>query len=554
MASPRPFPSLAALALALAPAAPAAVAVQEPRYRSCEELERALDEAAALEGSRLRRLEHAGLAAAGVRAFEVATPGPIEASQRPTLLVLGGFDGISLAGSEAAAACARALGAPASPLGPEVSVVIVPCAARAALVRYLADQRGDGGDDTPVDLDRDGSVDEDGPEDLDGDGLVLSMLVEDPAGAWVLSDDDRFLVPAGPLDAPRLSLRPEGRDDDGDGRFNEDGPGGVALERSFPLERPAADPSTGALPLSQPAARALADLVLERRVFAVLSLQGSHGQLAGPGGTASIESWAAPDRALYELCVREFRAATSRVQEQPLSRRAARLRDEGGSAQDWFAVVGGALSLELAPWGPRVALAARGAALDARFVRETGSGPRAPLERDLRWRPYLDDVTGGSAFVPWTPHLLGGTRVRIGGWKPWTIENPPAADLPRALAGIERFALSLAQGAPKLELEVRAERDGRIATLRARVRNVGRLPTSLAARSAVRSTGGVTLELALEEGHELLAGRELDTLGTLAGGESSVEREWIVLAPEGSALALRATAPWCNPVRVEVRP
>lgn len=553
MASRRPFPSLVACALALFASA-ATGAAQEPRYRSCEELERALEESADVEGSRLRRLEHPRLAAAGLRAFEIATPGPIESSQRPTLLVLGGLDGISLVGSEAAVACARALGSPASPLGAEVSVVVVPCAARAALARYLADQRGDGGDDTPVDLDRDGLVDEDGPDDLDGDGLVLSMLVEDPAGAWVLSDDERFLVPAGPLDAPRLALRPEGRDDDGDGRFNEDGPGGVSLERNFPLERPAADPSTGPLPLSQPAARALADFVLERRVFAVLSLQGSHGLLAGPGGTATIERWGEPDRALYELCAREFRAATGRAQQQPLSRRAARLRDEGGVAQDWFAVVGGALSLELAPWGPGVAATSRGPALDARFLREPAAGARPPLERDLRWRPYLDDVTGGSAFVPWTPHLLGTTRVRIGGWKPWTIENPPPTELARALGGIERFALSLAQGAPRLELEVRAERDGRIATVRARVRNVGRLPTSLAARTAARSATGVTLEFALEDGQELLAGRELDTLGTLAGGESSAEREWIVLAPEGASLTLRATAPWCNPVRSEVRP
>jgi len=552
MASPRPFLRLVALALALG--AGVARAGQEPRYRTCEELERSLDEAAALEGARIARLAHPALVAAGVSAFEIASAGPVERELRPTLLVLGGFDGISLAGSEAAVACARALGSPASPLGPDVSVVVIPCAARAALERYLAEQRGDGGDGTPVDSDRDGSADEDGPEDLDGDGLVLSMLVEDPAGAWVLSDDDRFLVPAGPLDAPRLALRPEGRDDDGDGRYNEDGPGGVVLERNFPLERPAADPTTGALPLSQPAARALADFVLERRVFAVLSLQGSHGFLAGPGGTAAIESWAAPDRALYELCVREFRTATGRAQPQALSRRAARLADEGGVAQDWFAVVGGALSLELAPWGPAVARNSRGPALDARFEREPSQGARPPLERDARWRPYLDDVTGGSAFVPWTPHLLGGTRVRIGGWKPWTIENPPPSELARALGGIERFALGLAQGAPRLELEVRAERDGRIVTLRARVRNVGRLPTSLAARSAVRAQVGVSLECVLEDGQQLLAGRELDALGTLAGGESSAEREWVVLVPEGSSLALRAAAPWCNPVRTEVRP
>ncbi|MFM7297993.1 MAG: hypothetical protein ACKO4Q_12335, partial [Planctomycetota bacterium] len=65
---------------------------------------------------------------------------------------------------------------------------------------------------------------------------------------------------------------------------------------------------------------------------------------------------------------------------------------------------------------------------------------------------------------------------------------------------------------------------------------------------------GFSLECVWEDGRHLFVGRDLDALGTLAGGESSAEREWVVLVPEGSSLALRAAAPWCNPVRTEVRP
>ncbi len=506
--------------------------------------------------ARARVLQFPQLAAAGLSAIELAAPGEVDPRARPTLLVLGGLDGVSLAGCEAALNCARALASDASPLGPDVSVVVVPCASPQALERYLVLGRGDGGDATPVDRDRDGRSDEDGPDDVDGDGLVLSMLLEDPAGRWVLSDDERFLVEARAGDAPRLSLVPEGRDDDRDGAFNEDGPGGVVLERNFPLERPAADPLAGPLPLSQPASRALADFVLARKVFAVVLLQGSHGWLASPGGSESIERWAEPDRGLYELCVRELRSTTSRAQSDVLALRAARFGTVGGGAQDWFAVVAGALALELAPWGPHVAEPARGATLDARFrVPEVGGeGARPPLERDRRWTSYLDNVTGGSAFVAWTPHVVDGVRVRIGGWKPWTIENPPPTELPRVLAGIERFVLALAKGAPKLELEVTATRDGGIATLRGRVRNVGRLPTSLAASSAVGAAASVTLEFVLEDGQQLLAGRESDALPRLVGGEASVEREWVVLTSADKPLRLRASAPWCNAVEREVRP
>ncbi|HVS18016.1 MAG TPA: M14 family zinc carboxypeptidase [Planctomycetota bacterium] len=64
----------------------------------------------------------------------------------------------------------------------------------------------------PVDDDGDGLFDEDGPADLNGDGRIARM----PVGG-----DSPF----------------EARDADGDGRCGEDPPGGVDLNRNFPVRR-----------------------------------------------------------------------------------------------------------------------------------------------------------------------------------------------------------------------------------------------------------------------------------------------------------------------------
>ena len=71
---------------------------------------------------------------------------------------------------------------------------------------------------------------------------------------------------------PALFGSPEGRDDDGDGRYNEDGPGGVDLNRNFPVgwKGPMQDPVSGRWPLSEPAAKALADLAMSRRTAAAV--------------------------------------------------------------------------------------------------------------------------------------------------------------------------------------------------------------------------------------------------------------------------------------------
>lgn len=64
----------------------------------------------------------------------------------------------------------------------------------------------------PVDDDGDGRIDEDGPADLNGDGRISRMPT---------AGDSPF----------------EARDADGDGRCGEDPPGGVDLNRNFPVRR-----------------------------------------------------------------------------------------------------------------------------------------------------------------------------------------------------------------------------------------------------------------------------------------------------------------------------
>jgi hypothetical protein len=97
-------------------------------------------------------------------------------------------------------------------------------------------------------------------------------------------------------------------------------------------------------------------------------------------------------------------------------------------------------------------------------------------------------------------------------------------------------------------------RDGEVVQLRARVRNVGVIPTGLAGAHGPDRPGALTLELALPPGTRLLAGEARVPLGRLDGGELSREVGWIVLAPEGCTFTLRASAELPLPVELEVTP
>ncbi len=88
----------------------------------------------------------------------------------------------------------------------------------------------------PQDNDGDGLYDEDQTEDVDGDGELSMMWIEDPAGDFKLSSDKRRFIPVADRNESVQRFRrlgPEGFDNDGDGRINEDDIGGPDPNRNF---------------------------------------------------------------------------------------------------------------------------------------------------------------------------------------------------------------------------------------------------------------------------------------------------------------------------------
>lgn len=107
----------------------------------------------------------------------------------------------------------------------------------------------------PINNDMDEQSDEDGNEDLNNDGFITQMRVKAPDGEWRVSDEDpRLLVKADASKGEKgiYKLYTEGTDNDGDGQYNEDGPGGVNPGINFPHEFSMRDKESGLWPGSTP--------------------------------------------------------------------------------------------------------------------------------------------------------------------------------------------------------------------------------------------------------------------------------------------------------------
>ena len=124
----------------------------------------------------------------------------------------------------------------------------------------------------PYNDDMDDQVDEDGPEDLNGDGYITSMRVKDPAGQWIaVEGEPRAMKKAdwSKGEKGEFKLYTEGLDNDGDGKYNEDGPGGVNIGVNFPHLFKFHQVDGGAWAGSEPESHELMKFVFERPEIAM---------------------------------------------------------------------------------------------------------------------------------------------------------------------------------------------------------------------------------------------------------------------------------------------
>jgi hypothetical protein len=125
----------------------------------------------------------------------------------------------------------------------------------------------------PVDEDLDMQVDEDGPDDLNKDGLITQMRVKDPEGKWLPDPQEpRLMKQADPKKGEKglYKIYTEGLDNDGDGEYNEDPPGGVEPNRNFPHDFEYNVTAAGLYPVSEEETRSLVEFLVDHPNIALV--------------------------------------------------------------------------------------------------------------------------------------------------------------------------------------------------------------------------------------------------------------------------------------------
>ena len=283
--------------------------------------------------------------------------------QQPALLAVAGIEGNDLAGSASLLAWTEQLASDYS-TDPKVrelldstTLYVFPRLNPEAAELFFAKPKLETEvNSRPVDEDHDGLVDEDGPNDLDADGRITWMRVQDPEGDYIVDPQEgRLLMKADRAKGEAGGWRffREGRDDDHDEAWNEDGKGGVNLNRNFPYNYRFFAPGSGRNPVSEPVTRKLADFVVAHPNIGIVFTFGAADNLVQ---TPKGEPAKRPPTAILEDDLPFYRELGKSWREALGLKKELTGGSEPGSFSDWMYFHRGRLSLAARAWSPALQL------------------------------------------------------------------------------------------------------------------------------------------------------------------------------------------------------
>jgi len=431
----------------------------------------------------------------------------------------------------------------------------------------------------PWDDDNDGKFDEDPPEDLDGDNMALQMRVEDPSGDWVKDEkDSRLLRQRKPDDpGPYYERYSEGIDNDGDGDYNEDWPGGIDPNRNYPGNWSIKQRGSGAFPGSENELRSALDFIYDHpNIAASQSLHSSGGVILRPPSVPEMKLPNADLRlyiALSErgLNITNYGLATSVYQwnwprGSKNSGKGQLRRSEDGKIKGMDPFDGG--GNHYGQLDEEDAYAAYGGSLDGlyelfgivafaneiyRFGKDLDNDGRVSPSEQLK---YDDEQMDSKVFKAWTPfdHPELG-KVEIGGWKKFGQNNPLPPYLKDEIERNVEFMLMQARALPLLTIsEVKQEYLGKnIYRLTTTIRNTGFQPTELAIRFANNKAIPVRTFLSTSNKKVMVLDEDKEKDIEKINGNGKEEVSWLVHGSKGSKVIINAHHPKGGKTSKEIR-
>lgn len=519
----------------------------------------------------------------------------------PAVLVGANFSGLTPLATEAAMSLASRVVSDAS-LNGKLTWYILPIGNPDAYARFFTRPLwSDSGNGRPFNDDTDDQTDEDGYNDLDGNGIITRMRVKAHDGTWVpVEGEPRLMRKADAAKGERgiYKLYTEGIDDDGDGQYNEDVPGGTNINNNFPHLFKKFGRRSGLYPGSEPESEALLRFAFSHPEIAMVIAFGQTNYLLSPpkgGRKGSIDTGSIripremgaslgidvsrtytlaevielvqpmlpPGMTADESMIASFLGLGEVVNPMPddmifyneissdykeylkkkgiTAERLDPAQPEEGSFELWAYYHLGVPVFTIDFWGlPKPTEEKKENQGDEKKNDTVKADQQKGDPKEVAQLAFSDKWLDGRGFTPWKSYkhpTLG--EVEIGGFTPFSDNTPPENMIDSLLDLQLPYIPELVKRLPRLAIaEVKTtEKGGGVYQLEAWVTNEGYLsfPIAMGKRNKVPAPAILTLE---GDGIEILSGKKRTPIGEV-GGMKSVKYVWLVRSPKKETLTLR---------------
>jgi hypothetical protein len=479
----------------------------------------------------------------------VITIGTGDREKKPGIAVFGGIEGNHLIGKELALGFATNLLRESS--NPEIinllnslTFYVFPDVSPDATEQYFAKVKYERTVNTrQTDDDRDFLMDEDPYEDLNNDGFITLIRITDPAGLYIVSEDDkRIMVPAD-LSKGQLGnyqVYSEGIDNDNDDNFNEDGEGGVNFNKNFSFNYEEFGTNAGLHPMSEAETKAVADFLFDHfniyTIFAfgpqdnlgqpmkasdrqvVIPSQGQfgeRGQGVGRGqGSGRAQGQEQGDRRITSILKTDEtinKLVSDKYHEITGMKGAPNARNTPGNFMEWSYFHYGRYSFSTPGW----------------WIT-----PDKGKNAEVSFMKYARDYKLNDVFVPWTEIKhpdFPDKKVEVGGIKPFVMINPPVDTLGYLITKNYKFLTSVAAMHPELEyLDTKVENTGEnIFRVTLKVHNKGIFATCAEVGDFNMWTRIMRITVEPGSSQSLVSGQKVQRIQRLEG-DKSAEFSWLI--------------------------
>ena len=457
------------------------------------------------------------------------------AKPKPALLITAGIDGKHQAGTQMAVQLLDRLlkSENLSKLLSEKSLYFVPSVNPDAIDAYFGKLKMEkSGNATKTDDDRDGQIGEDPYEDMNNDGLITQVRIEDVSGTYIESPDDaRLLVKADPSknQIGKYLVLSEGFDNDNDGNFNEDFSEGVTIDKNFTFDYPVFEKGSGVYVASEPETRALLDfLYLNQNIYAVFTF-GMHNNLSEP---PTYDSKMASSRIIKSWLEKDVKAAelvSSIYKEKAKLKDAPKLpMTKGNFAQTAYYHAGRFSFSTPGWWIPKEEVKNDSTQIKVDKPKKDAS----ELNQELAYLKWATKENLTDVFVNWTAIKhpdFHNQKAEVGGFVPYTLNNPPAKYLEERTAKHQLFLEEFLAAMPTIEtttpLVEKVQND--LYRITIKVVNKGLLPTYTEIGDKIRFVSRMKTELLLAKNQSMVSGRKYFLRNTMQPNESE-EYSWLI--------------------------